>query len=103
MDSPRRQNEMAGVRDFGVQKLRDLTIAVAVAAASGVAVIAWVSAATIPGVATVSANTGATITGDDGQPSFTTGNGFGQAPQPRTRGQGQGQGGSGIAVSGGSR
>lgn len=97
----RRQTEMAGVRDFGVQKLRDLTIAVVVAAASGVAVIAWVSAATIPGVATVSDNTGATFTGDDGQQSFTTGGGFGQAPQPSTSGQGQGA--SGIAVSGGSR
>jgi len=40
---------MALVRDTAVQKLRDLTIAVAVVSAAAVALIAWVSAATIPG------------------------------------------------------
>ena len=53
MPTVRRQTEMALVRDTAVQKLRDLTIAVALASAAAVALIAWVSAATIPGIAGV--------------------------------------------------
>ena len=86
---------MALVRDTAVQRLRDLTIAVAIAAAAGVALIAWVSAATIPGTSDSSgltgngAGTGGTTTpGDE--------DGFGPAPQG-TNGYGPG-----IAVSGGS-
>jgi hypothetical protein len=84
------------VRDIAFQKLRDLTIAIAVAAAACVGLIAWVSAATIPGTATVSDSTRSVATGVDDQPS-TTGDGFVQAPH-RKAGFGPG-----VAVSGGSR
>jgi hypothetical protein len=84
---------MAMVRDTAVQKLRDLTIAIALAAAAAVALIAWVSAATIPGNATGS--TGAAVTGG-GQPVSQNDDGFNQG-QPGTIGSGPG-----IVVSGGS-
>jgi hypothetical protein len=86
---------MAMVRDTAVQKLRDLTIAVALASAAAVALIAWVSAATIPGGTpgkTGTANTGG------GQPASENDNGFNQGPQPG----GITGFGPGIAVSGGS-
>jgi hypothetical protein len=84
------------VRDIAFQKLRDLTIAIAVAAAACVGLIAWVSAATIPGTTTVSGSSGNAATGVDDQPS-SSGEGFVQAP-PRRSGFGPG-----VAVSGGSR
>jgi hypothetical protein len=89
---------MAMVRDTAVQKLRDLTIAVALVAAAGVALIAWISAATIPGSA--STQTGTTPATGGGQPVSQTDDGFGQ-------GYDQGQPvasrpGPGIVVSGGS-
>jgi hypothetical protein len=84
------------VRDIAFQKLRDLTIAIAVAAAACVGLIAWVSAATIPGTATGSDSTGSVATGVDDQPS-TSGGGFVQAPHRKTGF------GPGVAVSGGSR
>jgi hypothetical protein len=84
------------VRDIAFQKLRDLTIAIAVAAAAFVGLIAWVSAATIPGTTTVANSSGSTATGVDDQPS-NSGDGFVQAP-PRRSGFGPG-----VAVSGGSR
>jgi hypothetical protein len=84
------------VRDIAFQKLRDLTIAIAVAAAACVGLIAWVSAATIPGTATASDPSGNVATGSDDQPSGN-GDGFVQAP-PRKSGFGPG-----VAVSGGSR
>lgn len=84
------------VRDIAFQKLRDLTIAVAVAAAACVGLIAWVSAATIRGTATSAGLSGNAATGVDDQPS-TSGGGFVQAP-PRKAGFGPG-----VAVSGGSR
>jgi hypothetical protein len=84
------------VRDIAFQKLRDLTIAVAVAAAACVGLIAWISAATIPGTATGSASSGNVATGTDDQPS-NNGDGFVQAPPRKARF------GPGVAVSGGSR
>ena len=84
------------MRDIAFQKLRDLTIAIAVAAAACVGLIAWVSAATIPGTATGSDLSGNTATGVDDQPS-NNGDGFVQAPPRKARF------GPGVAVSGGSR
>jgi hypothetical protein len=97
MPTLRRQTEMAMVRDLGVQKLRDLTIAVALASAAAVALIAWVSAATIPGTASVS-QTGNTTTDNSGVPVSGGDDGFNQRP-PRNTGIGSGPG---IVVSGGS-
>ena len=49
---------MAMVRDTAVQKLRDLTIAVALAATAAGPLIAWLGSATIPGVADTSGPAG---------------------------------------------
>ena len=90
---------MAMVRDTAVQKLRDLTVAVAVAAAAGVAVIAWVSAATIPGTAGAQGQTvTATNTDGSGQPVTGSDDGFNQGT-PGNIGTGSGPG---FVVSGGS-
>ena len=87
---------MALVRDTAVQKLRDLTIAVALAAAAGVALIAWVSAATIPGTADSSGLAGSAANSGGGQANPENDDAF--TPVPRqTTGYGPG-----IAVSGGS-
>jgi hypothetical protein len=89
-----RQTHMAVARDNAVQKLRDMTIAVAVVAAAGVGVIAWLSAVTIPGsTATGDLTLGTTV--DDNEP-ISIDDGFNQAPPTRTRS------GPGVAVSGGS-
>jgi hypothetical protein len=99
MPTVRRQAEMAMVRDLGVQKLRDLTIAVAFASAAAVALIAWVSAATIPGSASSQGQTGNTTTTDNSGVPVTGGDdGFNQH-HPRNTGTGNGPG---IVVSGGS-
>lgn len=100
MNTIGRQTHMAVARDNAVQKLRDMTIAVAVVAAAGVGVIAWLSAVTIPGSTATGGLTFGTTTVDDGQPisiddGFTD-DGFTQAPPTRTRS------GPGVAVSGGS-
>jgi hypothetical protein len=87
---------MAMVRDTAVQKLRDLTIAVALAAAAAVALIAWVSAATIPGTANAAGQTGNAANGA-GRPVTGSDDGFNQGPPPGTNGYGPG-----IAVTGGS-
>jgi hypothetical protein len=93
----RRQNEVALVRDTAVQKLRDLTVAVVLASAAAVALIAWVSAATIPGTPDASAQTG--TTNGDAQPVSGNDDGFSQGPSVGgTSGYGPG-----IAVTGGSR
>jgi hypothetical protein len=86
---------MAMVRDNAVQKLRDLTIAAALAAVAAVALIAWMSAATIPGTADASSQTGNATGGD--QPVTGSDDGFNQGPPPGTNGYGPG-----IAVTGGS-
>lgn len=99
MDTVNSNTQMAVARDLGVLKLRDLTIAVVIAAAAAVGVIAWVSAETIPGFADSNGPTGSTATGLD-DPSTTridrSGDRFNQAPPGRS------QRGPGMAVSGGS-
>jgi hypothetical protein len=95
MNTMGRQTHMAVARDNAVQKLRDLTIAVAVVAAAGVGVIAWLSAVTIPGSTSTGGLTVGTTTVDGGQP-ISIDDGFTQAPPTRTRS------GPGVAVSGGS-
>jgi hypothetical protein len=87
---------MAMVRDNAVQKLRDLTIAVALAAAAAVGIIAWVSAATIPGTAGASVQSGNPVN-ESGQPFTGNDDGFNQGPVPGTTGNGPG-----IVVTGGS-
>lgn len=95
MNTMGRQTHMAVARDNAVQKLRDLTIAVAVVAAAGVGVIAWLSAVTIPGSTSTGGLTVGTTTVNDNQP-ISIDDGFTQAPPTRTRS------GPGVAVSGGS-
>jgi hypothetical protein len=92
-----RQSNMAGARDIAVQKLRDVTTAIVIAAAAGVGVIAWVSAATIPGSNQPSSLGGNAATGIDNQPAPATGGPFAQGRPSRA------QFGPGVAVSGGSR
>jgi hypothetical protein len=86
---------MALVRDTAVQKLRDLTIAVALVSTAAVVLIAWVSAATIPG-AGGQGQTGNAANTDD-QPFTGNDDGFIQGPPPATTGNGPG-----IVVTGGS-
>jgi hypothetical protein len=95
VDIAKRQRHLAGARDSAVQRLRDLTIAIAIAAAAGVGLVAWVSAATIPG-STATSGTAAGSATNPAQANSSTDQGFGQAPP------GIAQPGSGITVSGGS-
>jgi hypothetical protein len=83
------------IRNVAAQKLRDVTIAIAVASAAAVGVIAWVSAATIPGSTGSSGLTGNAATGIDAEQSGD--DGFVQAPPRKSNF------GPGVAVSGGSR
>ena len=93
----RRQSEIALVRDTAVQKLRDLTIAVALAAAAAVGLIAWVSAATIPGSTAVAPSpTGSTAAAGGSVTTSGSDDGFSQNPPGTTRR------GPGITVTGGS-
>ena len=96
VDLAKRQMHLAGARDSGVRNLRDLTIAIAIAATAGVGLTAWVSAATIPGTTATSGNTGASAVTAN-QPTSSGDQGFAQG-RPRNA-----QFGSGVAVSGGSR
>jgi hypothetical protein len=96
VSSVSRQANMPLARDLAVQKLRDLTIAIAVAAAAAVGVFAWLSWATLPGSSGASGLTGNATTGTDNQPTFTGDDDFRQAPAARS------QPGPAIAVSGGS-
>jgi hypothetical protein len=101
MDIAKRQTRLAGARDAAVRNLRDLTIAIAIIAAAGVGLAAWVSAATIPGITGSAGSAGSTdsngnaITGAAGD-AFTADPGNGQAAVST-------QPGSGVVVSGGSR
>jgi hypothetical protein len=95
MDIAKRQTRLAGARDVAVRNLRDLTIAIAIIAAAGVGLAAWVSAATIPGNSTPTGSSGGPITGASSD-SFTADPGSGQAAVSS-------QPGSGVVVSGGSR
>jgi hypothetical protein len=87
---------LAGARDSAVRNLRDLTIAIAIAATAGVGLTAWVSAATIPGI-TGSTSSGGTAAGTANQPISSADQGFAQAPATSAHF------GNGVAVSGGSR
>ncbi len=97
MDLAKRQTHLAGARDTAVRNLRDLTIAIAIAAAASVGLTAWVSAATIPGTTGTSGLSGSAAGDTASQPSSSADQGFAQA-RP-----GKAQFGSGVAVSGGSR
>jgi hypothetical protein len=94
MDIAKRQTRLAGARDAAVRNLRDLTIAIAIIAAAGVGLAAWVSAATIPGITGSAGSTGSATTGSAGD-SFTVDQGAGQAAINSAA--------SGVVVSGGSR
>jgi hypothetical protein len=87
---------LAGARDSAVQNLRDLTIAIAIAATAGVGLAAWVSAATIPGITRSSSSSG-TAAGTANQPTSSADQSFAQAPAAGAHF------GDGVAVSGGSR
>ena len=95
MDVARRQTRLAGARDVAVRNLRDLTIAIAIIAAAGVGLAAWVSAATIPGNTSPAGSSANASTGAAGD-SYTVDPGNGQAAVSS-------QPGSGVVVSGGSR
>jgi hypothetical protein len=97
MDTPVRQDHMAGARDVALQKLHDVTIAIAIAATAAVGLTAWVSAATIPGTPGTASLTGNAATVPNSQPVTSGDDGFTQAP-PSTR-----QFGPAAAVTGGSR
>ena len=95
MDIAKRQTRLAGARDVAVRNLRDLTIAIAIIAAAGVGLAAWVSAATIPGNASSTGSSGNSAAGAAND-SFTVDPGNGQAAVSAETG-------SGVVVSGGSR
>jgi hypothetical protein len=95
MDDLRRLTQMTAARDLAVRKLRDITFAVAVVAAGGVGVIAWLSAAGMPGAAVISGLASTLVTQDDGQ-LISSDDGFVQAA-PATA-----QSAPAVAVSGGS-
>jgi hypothetical protein len=97
VDLVKRQLHLAGARDTGVRNLRDLTIAIAITAAAGVGLTAWVSAATIPGTPGTSGVTGAAAGEAANQAGSAADQGFAQG-RP-----GNAHFGSGVAVSGGSR
>ena len=100
VDLVTQQTRLAGARDTAVRNLRDLTIAIAIIAAAGVGLAAWVSAATIPG-STGNSRSNASSTSDTNSPPVAaTDDGFGQqAPQaPVTAPLG-----SAVGVTGGSR
>ena len=94
MDVAKRQTRLAGARDVAVRNLRDLTIVIAIIAAAGVGLAAWVSAATIPGNSP-SGSSGNATTGAASD-SFTADPGNGEAAVSS-------QPGSAVVVSGGSR
>ena len=107
MDVAQRQAHLAGTRDVAVQKLRDLTLAIGIGAAGAVGLVAYIAAATIPGISDVSATGSASAqtadvpsevsasSGSTTVPS-TTQPGPAVAPAPRHRYPP-------VAVSGGSR
>jgi hypothetical protein len=96
VDPLKPQDHGAGVRDLAVRKLRDVTIAVAIAGAAGVGAIAWVSAATIPGSSDTSPLPATVPTRVDDRGPFSNGDGFTQGGPVRVKS------GPGLAVSGGS-
>ena len=88
--------EKAMQRDDAVQRLRDLTIAVAIAALGAVGLLAWISAATFPGQAG-STQPGGQVTSSG---SANASNASGDDLQPASAAPAGS--GSGLAVSGAS-
>lgn len=93
VDLRKQQIHLVGARDTAVRNLRDMTIAIAIAASAGVGVTAWVSAATIPGTTGSSGSSGTAAN----QPISSADQSFAQAPSSSATF------GAGVAVSGGSR
>jgi hypothetical protein len=96
VDLARRQAAKAATRDDAMQRLRDLTLAVAIAACGALGVFAWLSATTIPG----SASTTTQPSIDDSQ--FATTQAGDDSNQPAAFAPARAGGGSAFAVSGGS-
>jgi hypothetical protein len=97
VDLATRQVVKAMRRDDAVQRLRDLTIAVAVAALGAVGLLAWISAATFPGQAASNPPSGQTASTGSANASNATGDDL-QPTSVAPAGSG-----SGLAVSGASR
>lgn len=97
MDLANRQAAKAATRDDAMQRLRDLTLAVAIAACGALGVFAWLSANTIPG----SASTATQPSGDDSGFANVQG-GDDSNRQPAVFAPAPSQSGAGVVVSGGS-
>jgi hypothetical protein len=80
---PVMRHAQAGARDRAVQKLRDMTLAIAILATGGVGVIAWLSAAGIPGSNVFSSLSTAVAAQEDDQPTSSD-DGIFQAAPPTT-------------------
>ncbi len=97
MDLTNQQAAKAATRDDAMQRLRDLTLAVAIAACGALGVFAWLSATTIPG----SASTTVQPFSDDSEFASSQ-SGDDSTQQPAALAPAPARGGSGFAVSGGS-
>jgi hypothetical protein len=99
MDLANRQAAKAATRDDAMQRLRDLTVAVAIAACGALGVFAWLSANTIPG----SASTATQPPSDDSQfANLQPGDDLNQQPAAFAPAPARAGNGSGFVVSGGS-
>ena len=97
MDLATLQSAKAADRDDAMQRLRDLTIAVSIAALGAAGLFAWISAATIPGQAGTGQASGQSPSGASDFQTSSSGNDFETAS-----GFGTAANGSGRVVSGGS-
>jgi hypothetical protein len=97
VDVATQQAARAGERDDAMQRLRDLTLAIGIGAFGALGLFAWISAATIPGVAG-SGQPASPASNDSQQPTSTFFGDDGQQQPILT----PANSGSGIAVSGGS-
>jgi hypothetical protein len=97
VDLANRQAAKAATRDDAMQRLRDLTLAVAIAACGALGVFAWLSATTIPGSASTTTQPSA---GDSQFANAQAGDDSTQ--QPAVFAPAPSHSGSGFAVSGGS-
>ena len=103
MDIAQRQAHLAGTRDVAVQRLRDLTLAIGVAAAGAVGLVAYVAAATIPGMSDASASGQASVADNPSQVGAASNSGIEpSATQPAPVAAAPKHHRS-VAVSGGSR
>jgi hypothetical protein len=98
VDLANRQAAKAATRDDAMQRLRDLTLAVAIAACGALGVFAWLSATTIPG----SASTTLQPSTDDSQFANAQPGDDGSSQQPAAIAPAPAHSGSGFAVTGGS-